>query len=151
MIEFSQITPDLFVGTCPRTVIDLNQMRQMGITGIVGLQTDQDFVTWDIDFAALEKASYEIDLPIARHPIIDFDDDDLQIHLLSVVETIHRMIAVGHRLYLHCTAGQERAPSVAAAYLCQHKNMSAEQAVSLLKSLRDCSPKQHVIEAVQGN
>ena len=120
----------------------------MGITGIVNLQTDEDFNKWDIDFAALEKASYEIDLPIARHPIIDFDDKDLEARLLSAVDTLSRMIAVGHRLYLHCTAGQERAPSVATTYLCIYKKMTLQQAVSLVKSKRECSPKQDIIEAV---
>ena len=148
MIEFSKILPNLFVGTCPRTSIDLNQIRLAGITGIVSLQTDNDFVRWDIDFAALHKASYELDLPIARHPIVDFDDDDLRTHLLSVVDSVHRMIAVGHILYLHCTAGQERAPTVAATYLCKYQNMTPQQAVTVLKSERDCSPKQHIIEAV---
>ncbi len=148
MIEFSKITPELFVGTCPRTVIDLNQIRLMGATGIVSLQTDDDFRNWDIDFAALEKASYEIELPIARYPIVDFDDQDLKARLLCAVDTIYRMIAVGHRLYLHCTAGQERAPSVAVTYLCKYKNMTLQEAVSLVRSARDCSPKQSIIKAV---
>ena len=148
MIEFSKITPELFVGTCPRTAIDLNQIRLAGVTGIVSVQTDQDFVTWDIDFEGLKQASYDLELPIARHPIIDFDDADLKKNLLAVVDTVHRMIAVGHRLYLHCTAGQERAPTVAAAYLCRHKGMSARQAVDVLKSERDCLPKLHIIDEV---
>jgi protein-tyrosine phosphatase len=148
VIEFTQITPDLFVGTCPRTAIDLNQISSMGATGIVSLQTDDDFRKWDVDFPTLEKSSYEINLPIARHPITDFDDDDLEARLLSAVDTVYRMIAVGHRIYLHCTAGQERAPSVAAAYLCKHKNMTVEQAVTKLKSERECSPKKAVIKAV---
>ena len=120
----------------------------MGITGVFSLQTDEDFRNWGIDFAALEKASYDIDLQIVRHPVIDFDDEDLKARLLSAVDTVHRMIAVGHRLYLHCTAGRERAPSVAVAYLCKHKKMTLRQAVSLMKSERECSPKQDIIEAV---
>lgn len=148
MIEFSKITGNLFVGTCPRTVIDLNQIRLIGVTGVFSLQTDEDFRNWNIDFAALETASYEIDLPIARHPIVDFDDEDLKTRLISAVDTLYRMIAVGHTVYLHCTAGQERAPSVAAAYLCKYKKMTPHQAVTLVKSERECSPKQDIIEAV---
>lgn len=122
----------------------------MGVTGVVSLQTDDDFLKWHVDFAALEKASYEFNLPIARHPIIDFDDEDLKIHLLSAVDTVHRMIAVGHRIYLHCTAGQERAPTVAAAYLCMHHNMTVAQSISRVKSVRECSPKKTIMEAVLG-
>lgn len=148
MIEFSKITPELYVGTCPRTAVDLNQIRLMGVTGIVSLQTEEDFRNWDIDFEALEQASYKIDLPIARHPITDFDDEDLKARLPGAVDTLFRMIAVGHRLYLHCTAGQERAPTVAATYLCLHKKMTIQQAVALVRSGRECSPKQYIIEAV---
>ena len=120
----------------------------MAVTGIVSLQTDDDFRKWDINFAELEKASYEINLPIARHPIIDFDNEDLKLRIHSAADTLYRMIAVGHKLYLHCTAGQERAPSVAAAYLCKYKDMTVEQAISLVKSERECSPKQEILDTV---
>ena len=148
MIDFAQITPELLVGSCPRSEMDIHQLKLIGVTGVISLQTDADFVKWEIDFAQLEQASFDVDLVIKRIPIIDFDDDDLTEHLESAVNTLYRMLAVGHSIYIHCTAGQERAPSVAAAFLIRHKGMSPGEAEDHLKSLRQCSPKMHVIEAV---
>ncbi len=146
MIDFARVNSTLFVGTCPSNEVDIKQIRLMGVTGVLNLQTDEDFLKWQVEFPEIEQASYDLDLVIQRVPIIDFDDEDLRTHLPSAVNLLHRMIAVGHTIYLHCTAGRDRSPTVAVAYLAKHKDMPVEEAVAYLKSLRECQPKIELIE-----
>ena len=146
MIDFARVNPNLFVGTCPSNEVDVKQIRLMGVTGIINLQTDEDFQKWQVNFPEVQQASYDLDLVIQRLPIIDFDDEDLSQHLAMAVDLVHRMIAVGHTIYLHCTAGRDRSPTVATAYLAKHKSMTVEQAAAHLTSLRDCRPKVDLIK-----
>jgi len=146
MIEFARVNPTLFVGTCPSNELDIKQIRLMGVTGVLNLQTDEDFVKWKVNYPQVEQASYDFDLVIQRMPIIDFDDEDLTQHLPAAVNLLHRLIAVGHTIYLHCTAGRDRSPTVAVAYLAKYKNMTVEQAKDHLESLRACRPKIEIIE-----
>ena len=146
MIDFAKVNSTLFVGTCPSNEVDIKQIRLMGVTGVINLQTDEDFQKWQVDFAEVEQASYDLDLVIQRLPIIDFDDEDLSRHLPSAVSLVHRMIGVGHTIYLHCTAGRDRSPTVATAYLAKHKSMTVDEAAAHLLSLRDCRPKVDLVK-----
>ncbi len=146
MIDFVKVDSTLFVGTCPSNEVDIKQIRLIGVTGILNLQTDEDFVKWKVNFEEIEQASYDLDLVIQRLPIIDFDDDDLSRHLPAAVSLLNRLIAVGHTIYLHCTAGRDRSPTVAVAYLAKYKSMTVEQAATHLKSLRECRPKVDLIK-----
>ncbi len=146
MIDFARVNPTLFVGTCPSNEVDIKQIRLMGVTGVLNLQTDDDFLKWQVNFAEVQQASYDLDLVIQRVPIIDFDDEDLKAHLPAAVNLLNRMIAVGHTIYLHCTAGRDRSPTVATAYLAQYKDMTVDQAAAHLTSARDCRPKVELIK-----
>jgi len=145
MIDFGNLLPELFVGSCPSNEVDVKQLRLMGITGVLNLQTDADFERWKIDFSALQQASYDLDLVIQRVPIIDFDDADLARHLPASVTLLQRMLAVGHTVYLHCTAGKERSPTVALGYLSLCRGMELQQAVTHITQIRDCQPKAQVV------
>lgn len=145
MIDFGNLLPELFVGSCPGNEVDIKQLRLMGVTGVLNLQTDADFEHWKIDFPALQQASYDLDLVIQRVPIIDFDDADLARHLPASVTLLQRMLAVGHTVYLHCTAGKERSPTVALGYLSLCRGMELQQAVTHITQIRDCQPKAQAV------
>ena len=53
----------------------------------------------------------------------------------------------GDRVYLHCNAGMNRAPTVAIAYLHVHHAMSLGAARDSVKQRRHCVPYMRVLEA----
>ena len=53
---------------------------------------------------------------------------------------LDRMLKTGHTVYLHCTAGTGRSPTVAAAYLHWCLAWPLERALAHLRDARDCSP-----------
>ena len=50
-------------------------------------------------------------------PVRDFDAADFRRKLPECVAALDWMLKAGHTVYLHCTAGQVRSPTVVAAYL----------------------------------
>ena len=147
MIHFAPITRDLFVGSYPQSTLDIDQLhRGPRITAVLNLQTDDDIAARSINWPELVNHYLARDMAWHRIPIVDFDDEDLEQHISDAAQFIDQFIAVGHRIYVHCTAGMERSPSVVAAYLHWYTGISLEQATSAITKVRRCKIKKNVIE-----
>jgi len=140
MINFNRIQSDLFVGTYPQNRIDLDRLKRMRATAVFNLQTDDDLQLLNVDLADLQSHCHDIDLVLARCPIRDFDPTDLQRQLPAAVDSLARLLDVGHRVYLHCTAGVGRAPAVAIAYLAWHRELTIDDAYAHVRRERPCNP-----------
>jgi hypothetical protein len=54
-MDYAQITSRLFVGSCPRTIDDIERLRQdLVITAILSLQTDEDMTSINLNWRYLE-------------------------------------------------------------------------------------------------
>ena len=148
MIYFDRIVDDVFVGTCPGSIIDVSRIKQAGITAILNLQTDLDFSVNGIDWPLLEREYHRLEIAAYRCPIIDFDDDELKSRLAATASTLNDMLQNQHCVYVHCTAGKQRSPSVVIGYLAWHREVALDRAVQLVMQARDCDPPVHVIESV---
>ena len=49
-MEHSQILSNLFVGSYPKTPDDIGQLKAAGITGVLNLQTQEDFAYHGVDW-----------------------------------------------------------------------------------------------------
>lgn len=147
VINLTRIQPELFVGTCPRTPVDVDRLTSgPHITAVLNLQTDEDFIDQGLDWDAVHNQYRVRDLVIARWPIRDFDPQDLRERLGGAVEQLHALLTVGHRAYVHCTAGMGRAPGVAIAYLSWIQGWDLEHAYRFVTDQRACAPH---IEAIR--
>jgi protein-tyrosine phosphatase len=147
VINLTRIQPELFVGTCPRTPVDVDRLTSgPHITAVLNLQTDEDFIDQGLDWDAVHNRYQSRDLVIARWPIRDFDPQDLRERLNGAVEQLHALLGVGHRVYVHCTAGMGRAPGVVIAYLSWIQGWELEQAYRFVTDQRPCAP---YIEAIR--
>ncbi len=152
MLSFDRVMPQVFVGTAPAVPADVRRLRRsLGITAVLNLQTDADFDHWHIDWPAV-AAAYETDgLVIERWPIRDFDADDLLARTAGAVERLDNLLEVGHRVYLHCTAGQQRSPAIAIAYLVSKRDYRLREAVDEVTSQRVCAPDIATLERLFAN
>jgi protein-tyrosine phosphatase len=50
------------------------------------------------------------------------------------------------RVYLHCTAGINRSPTLAAAFLIKNKHLSAREAYEYITAKRQCHPYLAVLQ-----
>ena len=150
MINFNPIADELFVGTYPQNTLDVDRLKSgPRITAIINLQTDSDMRSLAVDWAQLERYYMTQDLVLRRWPIRDFDPEDLTVRLSGAVELLHQLLAVGHRAYVHCTAGVGRAPAVVIAHLAWYQGWDLEQAYEHVRAHRDCDPYLDAIRVAQ--
>lgn len=136
MINFSPILPNLLVGTCPASVVDARRLAQAGVTAVMNLQTERDFQRLGIDWNTLEMHYHELGIAVYRVPMIDFDEADIERLLPQAVSSLNDALTAGHRVYLHCTAGQERSPTTAVAWLAWYGDDSIDSALARVRAVR---------------
>src|SRR5262249_58882216 len=111
------IRPALLVGEYP-TPEDAAWLREThGVTAVVSLQDDADLASKGLRLLALERAYARHGVGFHRIPVPDGDAAHLAARLDQIVTLLGRLVDTGERVYLHCNAGFNRAPTVAIAYL----------------------------------
>ncbi len=136
MINFDRVEGDIFLGSAPQSSVDVARLKQMKISAVLSLQSDQDFKSHRIDWAKLESAYQYNDIAIQRFGIIDFDETDLGNKLADPVRALNSLLKAGHRVYVHCNAGVCRAPATVLAYLCHYRGMSTEHGLDYIRRHR---------------
>ena len=138
------VLPNLFVGPDPQDIEDFKELASHHVTCILSLQTDEDLekrgIVWEENLARVAG------LDFCRVPVRDFDAADLQSKLPGCVAELHRLLKAGHTVYVHCSAGVSRSPTVVAAYLHRHLGMPLEEALASVQAVRHCSPNADVIK-----
>jgi protein-tyrosine phosphatase len=146
-LDCDEIIPGrLWVGAYLRDG-DTVELKHAGITIVISLQSDEDLELYDISIPMLTHALRAEGIRLIRIPIQDFSKDALE---RKLPEAVSRLLSAlepaAARVYLHCTAGINRAPTTAAAYLIFSRNMPAREAWGLLTAKRHCSPYLDVLE-----
>jgi protein-tyrosine phosphatase len=141
------IRPALLVGEYP-TPEDAAWLREEhGVTAVVSLQDDADLASKGLRLRRLERSYQQHGLGFHRVPVPDGDAAHLAARLDEVVALLGRLADEGHRVYLHCNAGFNRAPTVAIAYLHVREGLSLDAARDAVKQLRHCVPYMRALEA----
>lgn len=148
---FDPVLPDLLVGEYPR-VEDLRWLRDAhAVAAIVSLQDDADLASKRLRLADLEAACARSALAFSRVPVADGAADHLAARLPEAVAAVHAHLSAGRRVYLHCNAGYNRAPTVAIAYLHRHHGLTLDAALSHVKQRRSCVPYASALRAAYGD
>lgn len=141
MINFDRITRTIFVGTYPQSPLDIDRLRDgPRITAVVNLQSDTDMKSLGVSWRKLQKHYAKREITVYRHPIRDFDPVDLAARMRGAVSQVGDLEAVGHRIYIHCTAGVGRAPAVAIGHLAWNLGWELEEAYEFVRERRACDP-----------
>lgn len=144
---FAALRAHLLVGEYPMPADARWLAETHGVTAVVSLQDDADLASKGLDLAALEAAYREAGLAFQRFPVPDGDEGHLVARLAAVVGHVARIVDAGGRVYLHCNAGYNRAPTVAIAFLTAHEGLSADAARAAMKACRTCVPYMRAVEA----
>lgn len=144
------LTSDLQVGPGPSSVEDAQRLRSLGIDRLLSLQTDADLASRGLRWSVVWQMLMAQGIRAERHPIVDFDAKDFARQLSGAVKALEDLLAVDDparppRVYVHCTAGINRSPSVALAALA--RRMGFEAALALLGSAHpEAVPYKDVVE-----
>jgi len=142
----SEITPHLLVGEYPR-IDDIQWLaREHRVSAIHNLQDDEDLRINAIDIDALREVCARHRIRLVRTPIQDGSADDMAERLVAALDALAALVGAGERVFLHCNAGLNRAPTLAIAYLRAHGGLSLDEAMALVKQRRACGPFMTVLE-----
>ncbi len=143
----SAITDSLMVGEYPR-VSDIEWLKhEYCITAIHNLQDDEDLRINGIDVIALREVCRRSQIKLVRTPIRDGSADDMAARLRVALQHLEDLLRDRQRVYLHCNAGLNRAPTLAIAWLRANAGMSLNEAMAHVKKRRACGPFMTVLEA----
>jgi len=145
--EFAEILPSLLVGEYPTPDDAAWLWSAQRVTAVLSLQDDADLASKGLVLREIEHAYHSQRLRFHRMPVPDCDNDFLQARLDAIVAQLRELHDDGERVYLHCNAGMNRAPTVAIAYLHVHHDMSLAAARDFVKQRRHCVPYMRVLEA----
>lgn len=147
----SWITDSLLVGEYPR-VGDIEWLKdEFSITAIHNLQDDEDLRINGIDVVALREACRHHQIKLVHTPIRDGSSDDMAARLADALRSLEELLGGKERVYLHCNAGLNRAPTLAIAWLRANAGMSLNEAMAHVKKRRACGPFMTVLEAHFGS
>ena len=146
-LDCNEIIEDrLWVGSYLRPE-DVKQLIRMDITTVISLQDEKDVAGKGIFTKKLFKAFGEADILFRQVAIKDFDKGDLRQNLPECVAELEAALKPrAARVYLHCTAGVNRAPTVAAAYMIRSLGMPAQDACDFIVARRYCQPYLDVLQ-----
>lgn len=145
-MDFNEILPNLFVGSCPIQVGDIDLLKKrLGITAVLNVQTEDDFAYWGIDRERLARHYQRVGIEVRRVPVRDFDPDHLRERLPECVRVLDELLRHGHTVYVHCSAGINRSPSTVIAYLYWVQGKNLDEAVDHVRSCRRCDPYMEAI------
>jgi protein-tyrosine phosphatase len=142
----TEICAKLLIGEFPR-LDDIPWLkREFGITAVQNLQDDQDLALNGLRDRELAQTYHQCGIKILRTPIQDGSADAMADRLGDALSALAGLISAGERVYLHCNAGLNRAPTLAIAYLRAHCNMSLDEACAHVKARRACGPFMTILE-----
>ena len=107
---------------------DVPRLRRAGITAVLSLQQPDV----DLPRAAMDRMRAACEPRIVFHNvgIHDYDPDAVVAALPGVLRLLQGLIADGQVVYLHCSEGINRAPSVALAYLVHYESLDVDAALA---------------------
>jgi protein-tyrosine phosphatase len=147
----SEITVELLIGEFPDHH-DIPWLKQnYAITAVHNLQDDEDLRINGLDPRRLSEEYEANRIRFVRTPIQDGSADAMAQRLAAALADLRALMDDNQRVYLHCNAGMNRAPTLAIAFLRAYRGMSLEEAMQHVKRRRPCGPFMTVLEDYFGS
>ena len=146
----SVISPELLVGEYPNEEDIVWLKETYGVTAVHNLQDDDDLRMNGLNPRGLSAEYDAHGINFVRTPIQDGSADAMAERLEEALHDLRDLMSSGGRVYVHCNAGMNRAPTLAIAFLRAYRQMSLEEAMAMVKKQRACGPFMTVLEEYFG-
>lgn len=135
-LNWNQIQPKLFVGSCPILPSDVNIIAsEINADTFLSLQTTQCHKSQHIDHTAIANQIRYLGKEYLWCPMLDFNPDDQQRRLPQAVKVLDIALTRGIT-YLFCTAGINRSPLVTLAHMVFIQGETLDDALTLIQEKR---------------
>ena len=144
--DLHEVADSLWVGPVPNSPEAVKALRDRGVTGLVSVQTDGDLESVGVPWRLMWNFLMSQGIAAHRTPIVDFDEIALARGLTPAVAAVQEMRQGNRITYLHCTAGINRSPTVAIAWLVRHQGMDVEAAWTQVTERRPSAPHRAALD-----
>lgn len=123
---FADVRDDLLVGAYPLDPNDVKVLDRLGVRRVLNLVGDEEYANGQRE--AVQSALAEAGIEETRIATVDFGHLPPEM-LESAVEEVVSWLHAGDRAYIHCRAGWQRGPAVAAGVVAVHDGIGIEDAL----------------------
>jgi atypical dual specificity phosphatase len=136
-LNWGRIRRDIIVGSCPLTRGDIDAIQSgTGATAILSVQCDDCRSALRIDLEDQARHAARLGIVLRNAPMRDFDVEDQRRHLVDAVVCLARLLNAGQSVYVHCTAGINRAPLTVLGYLTLVEGLRHDDALAMIRAGR---------------
>jgi protein-tyrosine phosphatase len=138
---FADVHDELVIGAYPLDAADVGMLERLHIQRVLNLAEDEEYEPGQHAevAAALEAAGIQEE----RMNLIDFGRLPPEA-LEAAVQKVVGWLKEGDRVYLHCRAGWQRSPSVAAGVVAVYDGIDIEQALARVQARKpSAEPLEH--------
>ncbi|KAJ3670939.1 hypothetical protein LUZ60_008365 [Juncus effusus] len=125
---WDRVDPYVLLGAVPFPS-DVPHLQQLGVRGVVTLNEPYETLVPSDLYQAHEIEHLVI--PTRDYLFAPSFDD-----ICRAVDFIHKNASCGKTTYVHCKAGRGRSTTIVLCYLIKHKNMTAEESLNHVRSVR---------------
>ncbi|TNV80136.1 hypothetical protein FGO68_gene1 [Halteria grandinella] len=130
----------IYIGPYPQTQDDAKALYSAGITGVLNVQTEKDHNSRSIDWSKMQTYYRQLQIEPVWSQIDDQNGGELELKLHDAANKLYEMITKKQlKVYVYCTTGMNRAPTVVLAYLSLFYGMDPLIAEQYVKSHRSVS------------
>lgn len=145
--DIDEVADGLWVGPCPKTPEFIRHLAaEVGVRSLVSVQTDADLTSIGMSWPLMWDFLMRSGINPTRVAIVDFNDDALRNGLEKAVASVQNAKKSGKIVYLHCTAGVNRSPSVAIGWMVLHGGFDLDTAWAQVTNRRRVVPNRRAIE-----
>jgi len=139
------VAPRLFLGAAPTSLNHFQSVRERGVDAILTLQTEAEAARQGLLPEVASRVASSLGMSMHRMPIPDLDPASLRRLIDNAVLLLDDLLGGGRHVFLHCAAGLNRSPTVAAAWIAWRRDLEAAAACLLVRQSHPSVPD---VEAV---
>ena len=143
---------NIFIGPYAIDDKDVKEMKDIGITAVLNLQTQDDINERGYSWAKMNQVYKSRGLNCIHYPIDDYDEQDHPQKVFAAAQYLNDLLnAKNNKVYIHCSSGISRASTVVLCYLALYKKIACWRSIDqcdeyLLKYHHVSTPNQWIIE-----
>jgi protein-tyrosine phosphatase len=142
----TELSVHLLIGEYPRRKDIAWLKNHHRVTAVHSLQDNEDLRLHGLSLHALEQGYRRNHLRFVRTPIPDGGADAMALQLKTALAALRDLIEARERVFLHCNAGMNRAPTLAIAFMRAFGGMSLDEALAHVKQRHFCGPYMTILE-----
>lgn len=128
---FADVLDGLLIGSYPLDEEDVAMLQWAGVDHILNVVEDGEYRPEERE--AVERALDEMGIEEYRLPFPDFGGLPAEL-VDQAVATISDWLGEGRRVYVHCRAGWQRSPAIAAAVLAAREGIDVDEALGVVRT-----------------